>query len=499
MMQMSDLSNVLIVGAGVMGTGIAQIVAQSGHTVLLYDACSDHVQSALATLEKTLDRLVCRQKITLNQALETRSRIHPAASLAEAAAADMVIEAITEDLEAKMSLFQSLEEVVSKACILASNTSSLSITRIGRGLAYPHRLVGMHFFNPAPVMKLVEIISGMQTSPTVAEKTFQLAESWGKRPVFASSTPGFIVNRIARPYYAEALSLLQERALVPADLDRCFRAAGFRMGPCELMDLIGHDTNHSVTSSIFEACHFDRRFTPSQIQRSLIDAGFLGRKSGRGFYDYTRRGSVAEPAPASEAAERIPEWSELVLRGTGWVADHIDRVLNQKDVHHHRIREPVACQLESGGRSLRLTDGRMASQIGKEAAVFDLALKPAAQPFVAFAVSHQSSAQFLADVTDWFRLFGFIPLQTEDSAGLVVARTLVMLINEAADAVQQGVCSEEGADVATRAGLNFPAGPFEWLTQLQVNYVVNFIDNLDRVYRGERYRVSPWLRRRVSP
>ena len=491
-------TKVFVAGAGVMGIGIAQLAAQSGHSVLLYDVCQTRSQSAKESLGKTLEHLVSREKISSEEATRAFSRIELASDLSDASQVGIVIEAIVEDREEKRALFQSLEEFVSSKCILASNTSSLSITELGSGLNHPDRLVGMHFFNPAPVMKLVEVISGMQTSTAIADQVVHLVKTWGKIPVRANSTPGFIVNRIARPFYAEALALLQERTIEPADLDRCFRAAGFRMGPCELMDLIGHDTNYQVTTSIFEANYFDRRFTPSLIQKSLIDAGFLGRKSGRGFYDYSKSQEEFEPETIPSETDRIPDWPNLYLRGSSPVADHIASVLRKFGISFQRENGSDGCELESNGAVLRQTDGRMASQMGKEVAVFDLILEPNQSPTVAYAVSNHSSRNFVSDVEDWLRLFGIRPHLVQDSAGLAVARTVAMLINEASDAVLQGVCSESDADIAIKAGLNYPAGPFEWLNLVGVDYVVHFIENLAEVYRGERYRVSPFLLRRRS-
>ncbi len=494
----SQNAKVFVAGAGQMGMGIAQLVAQSGHSVLLYDVCQARSKSAKEILGKTFEHLVGREKLSSEEANRAFSRIELASDLADASQAGIVIEAIVEDRVEKRALFQSLEEFVSSKCILASNTSSLSITELGSGLNHPNRLVGMHFFNPAPVMKLVEVISGMKTSSAIADQVVDLAKTWGKIPVRANSTPGFIVNRIARPFYAEALALLQERTIEPVGLDRCFRGAGFRMGPCELMDLIGHDTNYQVTTSIFEANYFDRRFTPSLIQKSLIDAGFLGRKSGRGFYDYSKTHDKCEPETVPSEPDKVPDWPNLFLRGSNSVADHIDSVLRKFGISFQRENSSIGCELESNGAKLRLTDGRMASQMGKEVAVFDLVFELNQSPTIAYAVSDHSSKYFVSDVENWLRLFGVRPLLVQDSAGLVVARTVAMLINEASDAVLQGVCSESDADIAVRAGLNYPAGPFEWLNLVGIDYVVDFIENLARVYQGERYRVSPFLLRRRS-
>ena len=277
---------ILVVGAGIMGVGIAQVAAQAGHTVMLFDTREGAAIEAKDKLAKTLDALVTKGKLRAEEAAQTLSRIEMVSALEAAASARLVVEAIVENLTVKRGLFQQLEAIVAPDCVLATNTSSISVTAIANGLQHPQRLVGMHFFNPVPLMKLVEVVSGLQTDAAVAAAIFDLSQLWGKVPVHARSTPGFIVNRIARPYYAETLALLLEQAATPAVLDACLRSAGFRMGPCELMDLIGHDTNLAVTQSVYEANFFDKRFVPSLVQREMVDGGLLGRKSGRGFYAY---------------------------------------------------------------------------------------------------------------------------------------------------------------------------------------------------------------------
>ncbi|MDO8250220.1 MAG: 3-hydroxyacyl-CoA dehydrogenase family protein, partial [Rhodoferax sp.] len=377
----------------------------------------------------------------------------------------------------------------------ATNTSSISVTAIGNGLQHPGRLVGMHFFNPVPLMKLVEVVSGLQTDPAVAAAIFDLSRVWGKVPVHARSTPGFIVNRIARPYYAETLALLQEQAATPAVLDACLRAAGFRMGPCELMDLIGHDTNFSVTQSVFEANFFDKRFVPSLVQRELVDGGLLGRKSGRGFYDYTE--GVAKPAIATVESTPMPTAQRLGVHGQGPLADRFIAVLQQAGQAVQRMQGSDWLGLEVDGAQLRLSDGRTASQLGVEVAVFDLPLHAGHEGPLAWAPSLRASETWTAAAARWLAALGVKPQRIADVPGLVVARTLAMLINEAADAVQQGVCTVEGANAAMKLGVNYPAGPFEWLAGWNTATVISLLDALDAHYRGERYRVSPWLRQRV--
>jgi 3-hydroxybutyryl-CoA dehydrogenase len=470
-MNLTD-SRILVVGAGLMGAGIAQVAAQAGHEVLLFDARDGSAAAAKAKLAQTLDGLVAKGKLTLEAAQATLARITPVEALAPV---DLVIEAIVENLDIKRALFAELEALLPAEAVIATNTSSISVTALARGMKKPERLVGMHFFNPVPLMKLVEVVSGLGTSPEAAQAVFDLAGRWGKTAVHTRSTPGFIVNRIARPYYAETLMLLQDRAAAPEVIDACLRSAGFRMGPCELMDLIGHDTNFAVTNSVFAANFFDRRFTPSLVQQELVDAGFLGRKSGRGFYRYP------EGAPALPAVDTTsPRAARLVVHGRGALAERF--VANVPEAVRELDSDWVGLAVE--GRQLRLTDGRCARDFGPGAAVFDLPLAPAGD--IAYAGDAATAA--------WLTRLGLTPRAVADLPGLVVARTIAMLVNEAADAVSQGVCDETGADAAMKLGVNYPAGPFEWLAFWGAEPIVTLLDRLDQHYRGERYRVSPYLK-----
>ena len=413
-----------------------------------------------------------------------------------------MIEAIVENLDAKRGLFCELEGIVGDTGVLASNTSSISITALANGLARPGRLVGMHFFNPVPLMKLVEVVSGLQTDPDVAAAIFDLARRWGKTPVHARSTPGFIVNRIARPYYAETLSLLNERLVEPAAVDACLRGAGFRMGPCELMDLIGLDTNFAVTESVFAANFGDKRYVPSLVQRELVDGGLFGRKNGRGFFTY--------PAPpvtpaAAFVAPALPAGAMVALHGTGTAVDRWAAAFTAADMRFELDASSRWSGLQTSNGELRLTDGRTAARVAAEEgvrdlALFDLAVAPgggAPGTTLACSFSASSSAAWRGEAERWLRIVGWQPCPIGDAPGLVVARTIAMLINEACDAVQQGVCSADGADLAMKLGLNYPAGPFEWLAAWDANAVVALLDRLDGHFRGERYRASPELRQRA--
>ena len=483
---------VMIVGAGIMGAGIAQVAAQAGHPVLLYDIREGAALEARENLEHTFKGLVARGKFSDEEAAQILSRIEPTDQLDRAASSGIVIEAVVEDVEIKRALLQQLEALVADDCVLASNTSSLSITELGNGLARPERVVGMHFFNPVPIMKLVEVVAGLQTDPAVADAVFTLAETWGKTAVHARSTPGFIVNRIARPFYAETLRLLEERAAEPAVLDACLRGAGFRMGPCELMDLIGIDTNFSVTQSVYAANFFDKRYAPSLLQREMVAGGLLGRKSGRGFYAYN--GDDKPEIGQFPLPESPPPFDSLAVHGDNPLAARIADALKRQGCYLERVKDSGWSGLQVDSSRLQLTDGRCAAEIGRNVAVFDLPLADAPGAALAWSHSARASSAWVAAAPQWLALLGFNPQRVEDAPGLVVARSVAMLINEAADAVHQGVCDETAADAAMKLGVNYPAGPFEWLAAWDPRAVIALLDRLDAHYRGERYRVSPWLR-----
>ena len=285
-----------IIGSGAMGAGIAQVVATAGHPVRLLDQDAAALAKAQTSIAASLRKLTEKGKLTAEAADAALGRLHPTAAIADFADCGLVIEAIVEDLVIKQLVFKKLESIVPADCVLASNTSSLSITSIAAACQRPERFIGIHFFNPAPLMQLVEIIPAVQTRAGLAHEIKTLVAGWGKRPVLAQDTPGFIVNRVARPFYGEAIRMLEEGLADIATIDWALtELGGFRMGPFALMDFIGHDVNYRVTESVFTAFFYDPRYRPSFTQRRLFEAGYYGRKAGRGFYDYAAGATAPEP------------------------------------------------------------------------------------------------------------------------------------------------------------------------------------------------------------
>lgn len=283
---MNTWTKVGVVGAGTMGSGIAQIASQAGCNVVLLDSNEDALKRSESALLRVMERLVEKGRVSELDAAAIQSRIARTENMNDLAGCDVVIEAIVEDLGAKSSLFRALEELLDADAVLATNTSSLSVTALAQACTHPERVLGLHFFNPAPLMALVEVVPALQTHPDLADHGLREMTRWGKSPAMAKDTPGFIVNRVARPFYSEALRMLEEGVASVEDIDASMRAQGFRMGPFELMDLIGHDVNYAVTSTVHAAFYGDSRYRPSHTQRQLVAAKWLGRKSGQGFYSY---------------------------------------------------------------------------------------------------------------------------------------------------------------------------------------------------------------------
>lgn len=380
--------NIGIIGSGTMGSGIAQVAATSGCKVKLYDTNQAALDKAKASLEKILNRLIEKGRIDAEEKNRIQSNISYVDTLKDLSNSNLTIEAIIENLDIKKKVFSELESYVSEDCIIASNTSSLSIASIAASLKKPERCIGIHFFNPAPLMKLVEVIPAIQTSKEVLEKSIQTISDWKKTVAVAKDTPGFIVNRVARPFYGEALRIYEEGIADFETIDAAMKEiGGFRMGPFELMDFIGNDVNYTVTETVFTAFYFDPRYKPAFTQKRFAEAGYLGRKSGRGYYNYDENGRKTEcPSVSSSAVET--SLSETIFN-----------------------------------------------------------------------------------------------------------RILIMLINEAADALFLNIASAEDIDNAMTKGVNYPKGLLAWADEKGINWCVNKMDELYNEYHEDRYRCSPLLRK----
>lgn len=493
---------VAVIGAGAMGAGIAQIAAQAGHRVQLLDARPGAAAQAIGVIRATFAKLADKGKISAEAASASGDRLVEAASSKELAGCALVVEAVVEQIEVKRVLFAELEAIVGADCILATNTSSISVTAIAAGLQHPGRLVGMHFFNPAPLMALVEVVSGLATEPEVAAVVHATALAWGKLPVHTRSTPGFIVNRCARPFYAEALRLVTEGAGDPTTLDAVMReSGGFRMGPFELMDLIGHDVNFAVTRSVFDAFFGDPKFTPSLVQQEMVSAGFHGRKSGRGFYDHAP--GAVRPVPATEPPAALTSPVEL------WVGEPLGQILATRletvgvPFASHNAAHEDGRFLRVGDARIYVTDGRSATQRGADNAqpdtvLVDLTFDAATAPRLAVSRGDRCNNRAFVDAVAVFQAAGFQVSHLADVPGLMVMRTVAMLANEAADAVHQGVCDATGVDTAMQKGVNYPRGPLAWADVIGPSRVLAVLDHLAQVYGEDRYRASPLLRRRVA-
>ncbi|MCC7015656.1 MAG: 3-hydroxyacyl-CoA dehydrogenase [Rhodospirillales bacterium] len=487
-----------IAGAGAMGSGIAEVAAAAGHSVLLFDAAPGAAEAAKTRIAESLALRAARGKIAPSEADAAVSRVTVVDALAGLAPAALAIEAIAEDQAAKRGLLAALETVVGEAAVLATNTSSLSVTALARGLRRPERFAGLHFFNPAPAMKLVEIVRGNATAESVAALLFATAEAWGKTPVHVRDAPGFIVNRVARPFYLEALALYEDAGADPATLDAVVReSGGFRMGPFELMDLIGHDVNLAVTRSLFEAFARDPRFAPSRAQAELVASGRLGKKSGQGIYDH-------RPGAARRAPEELPPGpgpKRVTIEGDLGPAESLARAAVASGIPC--TRTPGEGRIVLDGAVLMPSDGRTAAKRiaeggPRDLVLFDLApdYMPARRIGLATAAATPPSA--LAAAAGLIQAIGKKASPLPDEPALVVLRIVARLANEAAWAVEDGVAESEAVDTAMRAGANYPLGPLAWAAELGPARVLAALAALAEAHGEARYRASAQLREMAS-
>ncbi|MET8789052.1 3-hydroxyacyl-CoA dehydrogenase [Streptomyces pseudogriseolus] len=482
-----DLSSpVAVVGTGTMGQGIAQVALVAGHPVRLHDAAPGQAREAADAIGARLDRLVEKERLTADERDAARARLTPVDDLAGLAGCSLVVEAVVERLDVKQELFRALEDVVADDCLLATNTSSLSVTAIGGALRVPGRFVGLHFFNPAPLLPLVEVVSGFATDVTSATRAYETARAWGKTPVACADTPGFIVNRVARPFYAEAFAVYESQGADPATIDAVLRESGFRMGAFELTDLIGQDVNESVTHSVWQAFFQDVRFRPSLAQRRLVESGRLGRKTGHGWYDH---GPGAE-RPEPHTAEPAEPPAYVVAEGGLGPASELLTLIREAGIEVREEAEDEGTRLVlPGGGQLVLADGQASVEFS-DVVYFDLALDYRAATRIALSHCKDTSARTVAEATGLFQALGKKVSVIGDVPGMIVARTVARIIDLAVEAVAQGVATEEDVDIAMRLGVNYPLGPFEWSRRLGRGWAGALLDEMHEIDPSGRYAPS---------
>lgn len=471
---------VAVVGGGAMGAGIAQIAASCKHRTVILEVSADAADAAKQRVESAFERLVKRGRLNNADARATLTRLECVADAARLADADIVIEAVVEDETIKRDLFARMESVCRPDALIASNTSSLSLDALAQGMRRRGRFAGLHFFNPAPQMKLVEIIRGAETDKETIDSLFALARHWQKTPVLARDAPGFIVNRIARPFYGEALRLLEENAATPEETDAALRAAGFRMGAFELMDLIGNDVNYAVTESVWLRMGEDERFAPSALQKQKRDGGQLGRKSGGGFYPYDAEGKAVRrklTPPAESAAI-----GEVILRGEHAGLRHLADTAAAAGVSVAEQTGTPAVRI--GGRWLVPAEVESAATEPEPWRIDYVADYAAAELFV---VSCDGDAKTQSALRAFFAAAQKPLLAMTKPPGMIALRVVATMVNLAVDAENEGLASREDMNAAMRHGVNHPHGPFEWLDVVGEQAVSRTLRQLQKYYGGARY------------
>lgn len=494
---MADIQRIGIIGTGAMGGGIAQICAQAGLRVMLHDANAGAAQACVERLSGLFDTLLSKGRLSAVQRIQALDNLQVCEALAQLAECDLIIEAIVERLDAKQQLFRALEQVVAPHCILASNTSSLSITAIAAACSDPSRVAGLHFFNPVALMKVVEVIDGLRTDPAVTRRLLPLIERLGHQPVRSRDTPGFIINHAGRAYGTEALALLGERVAPVAVIDRILRESmGFRMGPFELFDLTALDVSHPVMESIYQQYYQDPRYRPSPITRQMLEAGQVGRKSGQGFYRY----------PADQAADvETPAPDEVGCQPAVWIAadDPADHAVLASRL------QALGVQLDPGTRPAADSLCLLAPY-GRDATGSALAF--ATDPRRTLCIDmlpglERHRTLMSTPLTD-VRLQAFAQRALasdgvgvsliEDSLGFVCQRVMAAIVNLACEIAQQGVASPADIDQAVQLGLGYPHGPLGWGDRLGATRLLTILQRMVESGNDPRYRPSPWLRRRAQ-
>nr|WSX50842.1 3-hydroxyacyl-CoA dehydrogenase [Streptomyces sp. NBC_00974] len=477
---------VAVVGAGTMGQGIAQVALLAGHRVLIYDIAAALAADAVGFVQDRVERMAAKGRLDRAEAEDAIGRIDSAGGLADLAGAALVVEAVVEDVAVKRALFAALEEVVSPDTLLATNTSSLSVTELAAGLAHPGRFLGLHFFNPAPLLPLVEVVSGFATDPAAADRAYRTVLGWGKTPVRCADTPGFIVNRIARPFYAEAFAVYEEQGADPATIDAVLReSGGFKMGPFALTDLIGQDVNEAVTRSVWESFFRSPKFTPSLAQRRLVQSGRLGRKTGHGWFPYGPDHTA--PAPHTAGPEDAPA-KVSVVGDLGPAAALVD-LLEEAGIAVTATEHGGPYIQLPGEGQLVLADGKTSIEFA-DVVYFDLAFDYRDATRIALSASEDTSERTLSEAIGLFQKLGKQVSVIGDVPGMIVARTVAMLIDLTADAVARGVAGAEDIDTAMQLGVNYPVGPAEWHDRLGRDWAYDLLHHLDERCPGGRYAPS---------